>query len=86
MPGVSYGETAILSIALRCSRTRRPLFSEFKKVPPWTSWDSPSVPDVEADARFRTLVNEVTPPNLCRAHATSSSSVVGKSCLWMPGG
>lgn len=46
---------------------------------------SPSWPVVVAVIRFRTLVNEVTPPNFCRAHSTSSSSAVGKSSLWMLG-
>lgn len=27
-------------------------------------------------------MNEVTPPNCCLAHLTSSSSWVGKSCMW----
>lgn len=44
---------------------------------------SPSSPVVLALIKFRTFVNEVTPPNFCRAHSTSSSSAVGKSCLWM---
>lgn len=33
--------------------------------------------------RFRTVVNDVTPPNFCSAHFTSSSFWVGKSSLVM---
>lgn len=46
-------------------------------------WRSPFAPVNVTACRFRIVVNEVTPPNFCRAHSTSSSSRLGKPSWWM---
>lgn len=50
--------------------------------PGYTNNFSPLVPVDVIVLRFRTVVNEVTPPNFCLAHLTSSSSSVGNCSVW----
>lgn len=44
---------------------------------------SPFAPVNVTVRRFRIVVNEVTPPNFCRAHSTSSSCRLGKPSWWI---
>lgn len=76
------------SIVLQQTKMQRAYFI-FNKIPARLHKDfSPSASVNVMLRRSWIVVNEVTPPNFCLAHLTSSSSWVGKSCLrtflWCP--